>query len=423
MNFKYNPSSPEFQRDPHSTYEYMREHCPVYVSKNGFVVLTRYNDVASTLRNSKMSVQYTDYAEGGAAEYLSRMKDIQKRNPLIGNWRTMLRVDDPLHDKLKKFALPLFSSANVLKIAKDIEKIVETNIDTALSKNRADIVYEVALKTAQDTVCYLVDVPDEDRDQICSWADSLTMVFEPLQSSTEGIDNVEKLLPEVISYLHTQVQKRVTTPRQGDIITSLLNDTIDGHKLEYTEVIGMVAMMFVAGIETATYFMANSINTLLTVPGAREQLLEIIDEVRTTGSNPYTDPKLNNAVEELLRYNGSVWQTSRVNLEDTDYDNNGETVTVPRGSMITVSLASANRDPRVFENPNVLDLRRENARKNIGFSAGAHYCLGANIAKVQASALLMLLFSKFPNINLLEDATWRNRYTFRGVEHLFVSAG
>lgn len=421
MNFKYNPSSPEFQRDPYSSYEHMREHCPVYVSKNGFVVLTRYDDVATTLRNPKMSVQYTDYAEGGAAEYLSRVKEIQKKNPLIGNWRTMLRVDDPLHEKLKKFALPLFSNANVLKIAKDIEKIVETNIGIAMSKGSADIVSEVTLKTAQDTVCYLVAVPDEDREQICSWADSLTMVFEPIQSSTEGIDNVEKLLPEVINYLHSQVQERIKNPRPNDIVTSLLYDSIDGHKLEYIDVIGMMAMMFVAGIETATYFMANSINTLLTTPSAKYQLFEIINEIKQTNDNPYTNPKLNNAVEELLRYNGSVWQTSRVNTEEVSYDNNGDTVVIPKGSMITVSIASANRDPRVFSEPNTVDLYRENARKNIGFSAGAHYCLGANIAKVQTSALLMSLFGRFPDINLLEEATWRNRYTFRGVESLMVS--
>lgn len=421
MKFTYNPSEEKFLQNPHVTYDYMRENCPIYISSNGFVILTRYDDVASTLRNPKMSVQYTDYAEGSAAKYLDPIKKLQQSNPLIGNWRTMLRVDDPLHDRIKKFSMPLFSNANIIKMSNDIETIVKNAVRGVANKDRVDLVSEIALKIAQDTICYLIDVPEKDKEQIFEWADALTMVFEPIQSSTEGVENVGKLLPEVFMYLHNLIQDRIKNPKTNDIITSLLNNEIDGYKLEYPEVIGTIAMMFFAGIETATYFMSNSIYTLLSVPSAQDQLLNIFKEIDDSHDDVYHSSLLNNAIEELIRYNGSVWQTSRVNLEDTNYSFNNEDITIPKGSMITVSIASANRDPKVFDSPHVLNLKRENAKKNIGFSAGAHYCLGANLAKLQSSALFLTLFKNYPQLKLLENPIWKNRLTFRGVKELFVS--
>ena len=424
MTFKYRPGSPEFLNNPHEAYDYMRENHPVYFSSKGFVVITRYDDVATTLRNSTMSVQYTDYAEGSGAEYLKRVKESQQRNPVIGSWKTMLRADNPDHDRLKKFAMPHFSSASVSKMANTIKDIVDNRVRRAAtislmgSTGYVDLVHEVTVQIAQDTICTMIDIPDGDRDRLCEWSNALSMALEPLQANTTGVDNVEEFLPQVIEYLVRQLGDRVSNPRPGDLISSFIHDEIDGEKLTFPEVISMTGMMFLAGIETATYFMANAVYTLLANEDVREQWIDILNSSDDTN---YENPLINNAVEELLRYNGSVWQTMRVNKEDTVYVHDGVETVVPRGTIINLSIAAANRDPRIFKNPHVIDLRRDNAKRNIGFSAGPHYCLGANIAKVQTVELLKSIFTNFPKAKLVDEPVWRNRMTFRGVEKLNVS--
>ena len=402
----------------------MRENCPVYVSGGGFVVLTRYDDIVTTLRNSAMSVQYTDYAEGSSAKYLKRAKDMQQSNPAIGAWKTMLRADNPDHDRLKKFALPYFSNASVSKMSKVIEEIVDERVRKAATislmgdAGYVDLVQDLTVQIAQDTICTLVDIPEEDRGRLCEWSNALSMALEPLQANTTGVDNVEKYLPQVIEYLINQIDKRSKNPQSDDLISSFLRAEIDGEKLSLPEVISMTGLMFLAGIETATYFMANAVYTLLDNTDARQQWLQILEE---SGDSGYENPAINNAVEELLRYNGSVWQTMRVNTEDTVYSHDGVDTTVPRGTIINLSIASANRDPRIFTDPHTLDLYRSNAKRNIGFSAGPHYCLGANIAKAQTVALLKSIFRNFPKAKLAQPPVWRNRMTFRGVEKLEVS--
>lgn len=423
MSFKYKPFSDEFQKDPHASYSYMRENDPVYFVNPHSAIVTRYDHVVQTLRNPLSSVQFMDYCEDEAAEFVKGIKELREKDPTIGSFTTMLRSDDPAHDRMKHLTIPHFTHQKILTLASDIETLVQKRIDSLDGKNLSNITQEVSRHIPVDTICHILGLPDEDREMLTNWAHSLTLIVEPLQSSTDGLESVLQMLPDTIMYLVNRLEERRANPRENDVVTDLVLGEVDGKPLPYEEIVSTVGLLFMAGIETTMFFMANALHTLTTNHEARREFIKITTEARKDGQGFYTNKKCLNAIDELLRHSGSVWITGRANLEDYTYDVDGKQVTVPRGSLITTVMASANRDPRVFENPNDLDFYRHNTSKQLTFSAGPHYCLGSHLARLESLILLDRIFTQFPDIELAEEPIWRTRLTFRGIEDLVVKLG
>jgi cytochrome P450 len=396
----------------------MREHMPVYKTPKNYIVLTRFDHVAQTLRSNKASVQFMDYCTGPAAEYVGKATALREINPIFAGFKTMLRVDDPDHERVKKLMIPAFSQSNVMRLSSRLEKVVDSHINKLDNLESVEILSQVAQEISQDVVCDIMNIPEIDKEKLCKWTHALTMILEPMYAETEGIENMKKYLPETVEYLVTEISKRNDAPMPDDIVSTLLYEEVDGDRLSLLEVISNVGLLFMAGIETSMYFLSNAIGALLQDDQARADWLHI---TKNANPGPHMDPKVNNAIEELIRYAGSVWITGRAAIDDIEYDVDGKTVVVEKGSLINVVMAAANRDPRVFENPHKLDLYRENAKKNIGFSGGPHYCLGANIAKTVAAMTLTKFFTKFPDAEIIGTPVWRDRLTFRGLEELNVS--
>jgi cytochrome P450 len=420
MNFRYNPAGDEFQNDPHAIYDKMREEYPIYFTNNRYVVLTRYEDVAKTLRNSKVSVQFMDYCEGKAAEYVAPIRKLREENPIIGQFTTMLRVDDPAHNRMKHLTLKHFSHSNILKLANEIENMVEKYISEIKDLETVDIADMVSRHIPVDVTFIILGLPDEDKEKLTHWAHALTTIVEPLQSSTDGIQYVLDILPETTTYLVEKIEERRLNPKKNDVVTDLIYGTYEGESLPYEELVSTVGLLFMAGIETTLFFLANAIHALTVDREARDQWIKICKNARVPGNDFYTDKTVSNAIDELLRYCGSVWMTGRVNTEDLHYQADGQDYVVPKGSIVHPIMAAANRDPRVFPNPHKLDLYRENAGRQLGFGAGAHFCLGSHLAKLEAMILLDKIFGEFPRIELAEQPIWRKRVSFRGVENLLV---
>jgi len=390
---------------------------PVYKTPKNYIVLTRFDHVAQTLRSNKASVQFMDYCTGPAAEYVGKATALREINPIFAGFKTMLRVDDPDHERVKKLMIPAFSQSNVMRLSSRLEKVVDSHINKLDNLESVEILSQVAQEISQDVVCDIMNIPEVDKEKLCKWTHALTMILEPMYAETEGIENMKKYLPETVEYLVTEISKRNDSPMPDDIVSTLLYEEVDGDRLSLLEVISNVGLLFMAGIETSMYFLSNAIGALLQDERARADWLHII---RNANPGPHMDPKVNNAIEELIRYAGSVWITGRAAIDDIEYDVDGKTVVVEKGSLINVVMAAANRDPRIFENPHKLDLYRENAKRNIGFSGGPHYCLGANIAKTVAAMTLTKFFTKFSDAEIVGTPVWRDRLTFRGLEELNV---
>jgi cytochrome P450 len=321
---------------------------------------------------------------------------------------------------MKHLTLPHFTQKNLAGLSAKIENIVKNRLEQIEVGQSVDVAQLVTRHVPVDTIFHVLDLPYKDKEMLTRWAHDLTLILEPLQSSTDGIESVMKIFPETMLYLVEMVEARRANPKENDVVSDLLSGTIDGEPLTYEEIISTVGLLYMAGIETTVFFLSNALNALLASEEAREAWMSISRKAKSSGLPYYMDRAAVNAMDELMRFCGSVWMTARVNTEEFVYDVDGSTERVPRGSLINVFMAAANRDPRIFSDPHRLDLFRSNASKQVGFSAGPHYCLGSHLAKMEAIILFTELFERYPNMEIAQPPVWRHRMTFRGIENLVV---
>jgi cytochrome P450 len=183
-----------------------------------------------------------------------------------------------------------------------------------------------------------------------------------------------------------------------------------GDRLSPAELRTFVILLYVAGHETTVNLIGNGTLALLRHP----------DQLRRWAADPSLDA---NAIDELLRFDGPVQQTVRVPTVDVTYEGLDGDVVVPKGALVMTVLGAASHDPSVFERPDELRLDRPNANRHLGFAAGVHYCLGASLAKLEASTAITSLIRRFPDVELAGEPGWRDRLTIRGVDHLPLSLG
>jgi cytochrome P450 len=195
-----------------------------------------------------------------------------------------------------------------------------------------------------------------------------------------------------------------------DLLSALIQVEEAGDRLSPAELRTFVILLYVAGHETTVNLIGNGTLALLRNP----------DQLRRWAADPSLDA---NAIDELLRFDGPVQQTVRVPTVDVTYEGLDGDIVVPKGSLVMTVLGAASHDPSVFERPDELRLDRPNANRHLGFASGVHYCLGASLAKLEASTAITSLIRRFPDVQLAGEPGWRDRLTIRGVDHLPLSLG
>jgi cytochrome P450 len=236
------------------------------------------------------------------------------------------------------------------------------------------------------------------------WSQTLTAGLEPASTVAE-LDAAEVAVMQLVPYLIEIIEARRSDPGE-DLLSALLAVEDDGDTLSPEELISFVVLLYVAGHETTVNLIGNGTLALLRHPHE-------LDRWRH-------DPGLDgSAVDELLRFDGPVQHTVRVAMQPTTFlGAHGEAIVVQPGHTILTVLGAANRDPAVFDDPNVLRLDRPNAGRHTAFSAGIHYCLGASLAKLEATVAITRLIRRFDSIELAGEPHWRDRITIRGVDRM-----
>ncbi len=227
----------------------------------------------------------------------------------------------------------------------------------------------------------------------------LTASLEPTADEAT-IDAAESAAIQMNAYLADVVAHR----RQhlgDDLLSALIMAEEAGDRLSQAELLSFVVLLYVAGHETTVNLIGNGTLALLRHP----------DEMRRWAADPRMDGQ---AIDELLRYDGPVQQTVRVPLRPVSFGD----VDVAPNTMVMTVLGAANHDPAVFDDPHTLRLDRPNGRNHLGFAAGVHYCLGASLAKLEATVAIGTLIRRFPGLELAGDPSWRDRLTIRGVDRL-----
>jgi cytochrome P450 len=193
-----------------------------------------------------------------------------------------------------------------------------------------------------------------------------------------------------------------------DVLSALIVAEEEGDRLTTEELLSFVVLLYVAGHETTVNLIGNGMLALLRNPAE-------LDRWRR-------DPSLDaNAVDELLRYDGPVQHTVRVPMVPMSFGEGDQRVDVEPGTSVLTVLGAANHDPAVFDDPHALHLDRPNANRHLAFAAGIHYCLGASLARLEATVALGRLIRRFDRIELLSEPTFRDRLTIRGVDRMELS--
>src|ERR671938_782513 len=325
--------------------------------------------------------------------------------------RSILSLDPPDHTRLRKLVQPSFTGRGMQALRGSIQEIADDLLDQAerdaagrgevAPERRMDLIEAFAYPFPVTVISDMLGIPREDRETIRGWTENLLSADR--RRGQEMDEETRAGLREFIDYLRDLFERKRRAPTD-DMITRLVQAEEDGDRFTEDEILSMVFLLFLAGHVTTVNLVGNGVVALLTHP----------DQLAKLKANPEL---AKGVVEETLRYWGPVdFIGRRIAKEDVEV---GGTV-IPRGEQATDSLASANRDPERFTNPDVFDIRRADANRHVAFGKGIHVCLGAPLARVEGQVAFTTLFRRFPELRLAipaEEVSWGGSF-LRGFARL-----
>jgi len=389
------PYDYDFHEDPYPCYRRLRDEAPLYRNDElKFWALSRHGDVLQAFRNSTtLSNRY-----GVSLDPISRSQDAHKV-------MSFLALDDPAHLRLRTLVSKGFTPRRIRELEARVTEIAVQHLDAALQAGSSgapfDFVDEFAGKLPMDVISELMGVPGPDRARIRALADGV-------MHRDEGVADVPvsamQASADLMVYYADMVAQRRKQP-SDDLTSALLEAEIDGDRLTAEEIMAFLFLMVVAGNETTTKLLANAAYW-----GARnpDQLAPVFDD----------HSQIPLWVEETLRYDTSSQILARtVSGELSLYD-----TTMRDGDVLLLLPGSANRDDRVFEQPDEYRIGREIGSKLVSFGSGAHFCLGAHLARMEARVALTELFKRIRGFEIDEaNAVRVHSSNVRGFAHLPIA--
>ncbi|MCI3928432.1 cytochrome P450 [Streptomyces sp. AN091965] len=397
----FNPFAEGFTDNPYPQYATLREVAPVYPHPLGFWVVTRYEDVFGLLR-SGASVELRN-VNSGALENL-RQKDESRKTPLIDGF-SMIDRDAPDHTRLRRLVQKAFTPRSIQALAPRIGELVDGMLDRIAEEGGADLVPALASPLPFTVIADMLGAPPTDHERIRELSGTIVRSLEPV-ADPAVMQEIENADAELAVLTAEMIEWKRRNPAD-DLMTALIEAEEDGDKLSDDELVAQIQLLYIAGHETTVNLLANGTLALLRHP---EQLAALRADADL----------MPNAVDELLRYDSPLQSSRRITLEPTVLSG----VEIPAGAMVVAGLASANRDAaRWGEDADTLRLDREGARAHLAFGSGSHHCLGAALARLEASITFERMLKRFPDLSLAGDVSWNGRINVRGVASLPVSVG
>jgi cytochrome P450 len=318
----------------------------------------------------------------------------------------MLHRDPPDHTRLRGLVVKAFTARRVEDMRPRVQQVVDQTLDAIEAQGHMDLIEEFAFRLPVTIICDMLGIPEDHREIFYKSSREGGRLLDPVPMSKAEIEqaNAANLASEM--YFQQLFELRRKNP--GDDLTSeLLLAEEDGSKLTHEELTANIILLFGAGHETTVNLIGNGLLALHRNP----------DQLALLKAKPELLP---NAIEEFLRYDSSVQLTGRVALEDIE-DLGGKRI--PKGEAVLCLLGSANRDPAVYpDRPDQLDIARPNVRP-LSFGGGIHYCLGAQLARIEAEVAIGTLLRRLPDLRLndAENPEWRPTFVLRGLKRLPAS--
>ncbi|WP_169946890.1 cytochrome P450 [Microbispora sp. H11081] len=374
-------TDPEVLRDPFTVYGRAREAAPLarlLIPGLGPIwALTRHDGARAMLGDARFPMTADSFMRP------------QVPDDCLPYMRTMSEMQGPEHARLRKLAAPAFTPRRAAEFRPRIEAAVDALLDdlpTHAEGGQVDLLRHFARPLPMDVICALVGIPERDRPQWREWG--------AIIAAGAGAD-FERAIPGIIAGAKAAVAAARAEPgAAGGVLADLVrahgddgDGAEDSDRLSDTEIVTMVWHLVLAG-QTPTNLIANAVAALLAHPG----------QLTAVRADPALMPA---AVEELIRWCGpALLAIPRHAREDVELYG----TTVPEGAKVTALVAAANRDPRVFSDPERLDVTRAPGAGHLGFSHGPHFCLGASLARVQTQAAISALLRRFPGLAMAAPA-------------------
>lgn len=407
-------ASPRVRARPHPLYRALRAVDRTHHSPLGLWVLSGHEEVSAALRHplvgndeskADMSALNTRFLRRGRAAPTAAELEERAAAPFARTVRRlMLFLDPPDHTRLRGLVAKAFTPRRVEAMAPRIEEICHEMLDRRSGERRMELLSDFAYPFPARVICEMLGVPDEDHSLIVRHAPALALAFDPGPMRTPAaVAAADRAVSELGAYLSDLIASRRRQPGP-DLLSALVAAEADGDRLSSDELIATVLLLLIAGHETTANVIANSTLTLLRNPEQRRRLQE--------------DPTVErSAVEELLRFDGPVNMAERITAEEVQLGGH----TIPPGRVLVLLLAAANRDPRVFDRPERLNLERD-PNPHVAFGGGPHFCIGASLARLEARVAVPTLLRRLPDLRL-EGPAPRHRpsFTLRGLQRLDVA--
>lgn len=385
----YNPHLPEVRANLYTHYAYLREHAPVYwVESLQAWAVSRHADVVYVLKNPQLfsSSAFFDQLLG-------------EFNP-VPEIPWMITSDPPAHTRLRKLANKGFMPSMIRNLAPRIGAIAAELIESIRSKREFDFVRDFSAAFPVLVIAEMLGIERERRVDFKRWADDIVSASNRATATEEDRQRIRRSVNDARAYFEATIARRRQEPGD-DIISAFVRAEEENQALTAAEVLSLSILLLLGGTETTTNLLGSTMVTFLEQP----------DDLAKVRHDPSLIPQL---IEESLRYHSPIQALFRQTTQAVEIAG----TTIPAKATVVPLLASANRDPRKFPDPERFDLTR-NADGHVALGHGVHFCLGAPLARVEAKVALEALLPYLPSLKpTARPVTWIDSFFVRGPKTL-----
>lgn len=351
-----------------------------WIARNlfGFSIL-HYDDVVAVLRDRRWH---------NASGRILELSGIDDPEWTARRRTSILSAEGAEHVRLRRLVGPAFSPRHADALRPYMRDVVDGLLDGCTARGEADIAVEFCEPYPIPIICELFGAPKDDWELFSGWATDIFRIFNG--NLREDRDLILRAQDELDAYVGELIEERRSSP-SDDLISALIAADEEGDRLTHSELVMLCEAVLMAGTDTTRNQIGCSLWLFANHP----------DQWRLLAERPELAPQ---AVEETMRYFGTVRGTGRIASEDIEYRG----VLFPKGTFVATSLAEANRDADVFADPERFDITREPAdRPQLTFGAGIHYCLGAALARAEQQEALTIMATRLPELELAGDVVWK----------------
>lgn len=382
-----------FVNDPFPFYDALLEYAPIKLQRDGSVLLSRHADLERIYKDTTL------YSSDKKASFGPKFG---VGSPLFTHHTTSLVFNDPpLHTRVRKIMTSALTPRAIARMEPGLITTVNNLLDQMQSKQQGntpvDLIEDFASSIPIQIIGNLLDVPMEERGPLRDWSLAILGALEPSLSKTQ-LSHGHKAVEAFSTYLSDLIARRRANPGnpETDVLTRLINGEENGDQLTEIELIQNCVFILNAGHETTTNLIGNGLALLNDHPDQKQMLLDQPELIQS-------------AIEEFLRFRSPNQLGNRETTSDIEI--NG--VSIPKGTNLHLCIGAANRDPSVFDHPEVMDITRR-PNRHLAFAGGPHICVGLTLARLEGRIAIQAFLNRFPNYRLTNARINGGRMRFRG---------